>query len=73
MAYTFRQLNYAVTVAKCGNNTGAAKEVETSQPSISAALKNLEIEFGISIFMRQPAHRIKLMPAGKHFIRHVRR
>jgi len=47
MAYTLRQLNYAVTVAKCGNNTGAAKEVGISQPSISAALKNLEIEFGI--------------------------
>ena len=47
MAYTSRQLNYTVTVAKCGSNTGAAKEVGILQPSINAALKNLEIGFGI--------------------------
>jgi DNA-binding transcriptional LysR family regulator len=44
-----------------------------SQPAISVALKDLETEFGISIFLRQPAHRITLSPAGKRFIEHVRR
>jgi DNA-binding transcriptional LysR family regulator len=73
MAYTLRQLGYAVAVAKCGSITGAAKEVGISQPAISAALKDLEIEFGISIFLRQPAHRISLTPAGQRFIRHTRR
>lgn len=73
MAYTLRQLGYAVAVAKCGSITDAAKEVGVSQPAISAALKDLEAEFGISIFLRQPAHRISLTPAGQRFIRHTRR
>jgi len=73
MAYTLRQLSYAVAVARCGSITDAGKEVGISQPAISAALKDLETEFGISIFLRQPAHRISLTPAGKRFIRHTRR
>lgn len=73
MAYTLRQLRYAVAVARNGSITGAAKEVSISQPAISAALKDLENEFGISIFLRQPAHRILLTPAGQRFIRHARR
>ena len=73
MAFTLRQLGYAVAVARYGSITDAANEVGISQPAISAALKELEAEFGISIFLRQPAHRISLTPAGKRFIRHTRR
>ena len=72
MAYTLRQVAYAVTVADCGSITDAAKHIGISQPAISVALKELEAEFGFSIFLRQPAHRITVTSAGQRFIGHVR-
>jgi len=72
MAYTLRQLTYSMVVADCGSITDAAKRIGISQPAISVALKELEAEFGFSIFLRQPAHRIAVTPAGKRFIGHVR-
>jgi DNA-binding transcriptional LysR family regulator len=63
---------YAVAVAECGSITDAAKRIGISQPAISVALKELEAEFGFSIFLRQPAHRITMTPAGQRFIGHVR-
>ena len=73
MAYTLRQLTYAVAVADSGSITEASARLGISQPAISAALKELEAEFGISIFLRQPAHRIALSPAGQRFINRARR
>lgn len=70
---TLRQLLYAVAVARHGSITEAAKQVGISQPAISAALKELEEEFGFSIFMRQPARRITLTPAGQRFIGYTHR
>lgn len=72
MAYTLRQLNYAVAVADSGSITEAARQVSISQPAISAALKELEAEFDISIFLRQPAHTIALTAAGQRFISQAR-
>ena len=71
MAFTLRQLTYAVAVARSGSITKAAHNVGISQPAISAALKDLEEEFGFSIFMRRPARRITLTPAGQRFIRYT--
>ena len=73
MAFTLRQLTYATAVARCGSITEAANNVGISQPAISSALKDLEEEFGFSIFMRQPARRITLTPAGQRFIRYTQR
>ena len=73
MAYTLKQLLYAVEVARHGSITEAAKQVGLSQPAISAALMDLEDEFGFSIFMRQPARRITLTPAGQRFMRYTHR
>ena len=73
MAFTLRQLGYAIAVARCGSITEAANKVGISQPAISSALKDLEEEFGFSIFMRQPARRITLTPAGQRFIRYTQR
>ena len=72
MAYTLRQLSYAVAVAENGSITKASEQIGISQPAISAALKELEAEFGITIFLRQPAHRISLTAAGQRFISHAR-
>ncbi len=73
MAYTLKQLTYAVTVADSGSITEAAGRLGISQPAISAAIKDLEIEFGVSLFLRQPARSIVLTSAGQSFIVRARR
>ena len=49
---TLQQLKYAVTVSECGNITAASQKVFISQPSLTAAIHELEKEIGISIFSR---------------------
>lgn len=49
---TLQQLTYLVTVADCGNITDAAEKLFISQPSLSAAIQNLEKEMGVKAFVR---------------------
>ncbi|MBR4781464.1 MAG: LysR family transcriptional regulator [Lachnospiraceae bacterium] len=49
---TLQQLTYLVTVAECGNITEAAEKLFISQPSLSAAIQNLEKEMGVKAFAR---------------------
>ena len=49
---TLQQLSYFVTVAECGNITDAAEKLFISQPSLSAAIHNLEKEMGVIAFVR---------------------
>lgn len=49
---TLQQLTYLVTAAECGNMTEAAEKLFISQPSLSAAIKNLEEEMGVTVFVR---------------------
>ena len=49
---TLLQLKYIVTVAKQGSINKAAKELFIAQPSLTAAIKELEQELGITIFSR---------------------
>ena len=49
---TLQQLTYLVTVADCGNITEAAEKLFISQPSLSAAIHNLEKEMGVIAFTR---------------------
>ncbi len=49
---TIQQLRYAVAVADCGSITEAAQSLFLSQPSLSAAIRDLEREIGLSIFLR---------------------
>lgn len=46
---TLLQLKYIVTVAKQGSINKAAKELFIAQPSLTAAIKELEQELGITI------------------------
>ena len=46
---TLQQLYYLVTVADCGNITEAAEKLFISQPSLSAAIHNLENEMGLQL------------------------
>lgn len=49
---TLQQLTYLKTTAECGNITEAAEKLFISQPSLSAAIHNLEKEMGVTIFVR---------------------
>ena len=49
---TLQQLKYAVAVADARNITEASKKVFISQPSLTAAIRELENEMGITIFSR---------------------
>ena len=49
---TLQQLTYLVAVAECGNMTEAAEQLYLSQPSLSASIKKLEEEMGVTAFVR---------------------
>lgn len=49
---TLLQLKYAVTAAAAGTISKAAKQLYIAQPSLTAAIHDLETELGITIFNR---------------------
>lgn len=49
---TLQQLKYAVTAAECGTISAAAEKLFISQPSLTAAIRELESEMGVTIFSR---------------------
>ena len=49
---TLTQLRYAITVANSDSMNEAARNLFISQPSLSAAIKELEEEVGIEVFRR---------------------
>lgn len=49
---TLQQLKYALTIADAGSMNRAAELLFISQPTLSSAIKDLEKEIGISIFLR---------------------
>lgn len=68
LRFTLRQLEYFVAVGKNGSIAKAAEKVNVSSPSISAAITQLEEEFGILLFARKHAHGLILTQAGKQFM-----
>ncbi len=63
--YSLRQLRYFVVTAEVLSFTAAAKLLHISQPSISAAISDLESSFGIQLFIRHHAHGLSLTQAGR--------
>ena len=49
---TFTQLQYFIEVVKTNNISKAAKKLFVSQPAISSAIKELEKEFKVNLFIR---------------------
>lgn len=58
------QLRIFVAIANHGNLTRASEELHLSQPAVSAQIKALEEELGISLFNREPRGMV-LTAAGK--------
>lgn len=68
---TLAQLRYVVTVGGEKSMNEAAKKLFISQPSLSAAIRELEAEIGIEIFKRT-SRGIVLTPEGEEFIGYAR-
>jgi LysR family hca operon transcriptional activator len=67
-----RHLRYFVAVAETGSLTVAAeRRLQTSQPSLSRQIRDLEGEVGAELFNRS-ARGVELTPAGKAFLDHAR-
>ncbi|WP_170375310.1 MULTISPECIES: LysR substrate-binding domain-containing protein [Ruegeria] len=62
--YTLRQLEYFVAVGKAGSIAAASDKLNVSSPSISAAITQLEVEFGVTLFVREHARGLSLTKAG---------
>lgn len=72
MRFSLRALRYVVETADAGSVTEAAKRLNVSQPSISAALSQLEAELGVQIFIRHLAKGVTLSPAGQRLVNDAR-
>lgn len=68
---TLTQLKYAITVANAKSMNEAARVLFISQPSLSAAIKDLEDETGVELF-RRTNRGISVTPEGEEFIGYAR-
>ncbi|MBQ1682543.1 MAG: LysR family transcriptional regulator [Agathobacter sp.] len=68
---TLKQLHYAVTVAETGSFTEAAKRLYIAQPSLTAAIRELEKEYQIALFNRSKKG-VQLTPEGNEFLGYAR-
>ncbi|MFV2001592.1 MAG: LysR family transcriptional regulator [Paracoccaceae bacterium] len=68
LRFTMRQLEYFVAVGEAGSIALASQKVNVSSPSISAAIGQLENEFGLQLFVRKHAHGLSLTHAGREFL-----
>ena len=64
-------LKYAVEVAECGTMNKAADKLYVAQPNLSRAIKELERELGITIFIRNKQG-MTLTPDGEKLIAYGR-
>ncbi|MBA8821224.1 hypothetical protein BRY73_18460 [Ochrobactrum sp. P6BS-III] len=69
---SLRQLHYFVTSAEAGSATGAAEKLNVSQPSISAAIRDLEHDLGQQLFERRQAKGLELTPFGSRKLQEAR-
>ena len=68
---TLAQLRYAIIVADASSMNEAARTLFISQPSLSAAIRELEGEIGIELF-RRTNRGVLVTPEGEEFIGYAR-
>src|SRR4051794_3171245 len=64
MTPELRLIRYFVAVAELENVTRAAERLSVSQPSLSAAVKQLEAQLGVELLARS-GRRVSVTPAGE--------
>lgn len=68
---TIQQLRYVVEAEACGSITEAAKRLFVSQPGMSVAIRELEAELNINLFVRS-SRGITTTSEGEAFLGHAR-
>ena len=68
---TLQQLKYVIEVADRGSITEAAKSLFIAQPSLSAAIHELEEEIGVTLFLRSNRG-VLITPEGAEFLGYAR-
>lgn len=68
---TLQQLKYMIEVVACGSINEAAKRLFITQPSLSSAIRELEAELGVELFLRTPRG-ITLTVDGAEFLGYAR-
>ncbi|MEQ8291190.1 MAG: LysR family transcriptional regulator [Roseovarius sp.] len=66
--FSFRQLEYFIAVAEHGSVTEAAQRCNVSQPSVSAAVAELERLLGRKLFHRKTGHGLVITAAGRQLL-----
>ncbi|HGC6761221.1 TPA: LysR family transcriptional regulator [Streptococcus agalactiae] len=66
-----QQLQYVIKIVETGSMNEAAKQLYITQPSLSNAVRDLETEMGIQIFIRNPKG-ITLTKDGMEFLSYAR-
>ncbi|MGT2624115.1 LysR family transcriptional regulator [Streptococcus thoraltensis] len=66
-----QQLQYIIKIVETGSMNEAAKQLYITQPSLSNAVRDLESEMGITIFIRNPKG-ITLTKDGVEFLSYAR-
>ncbi len=69
---SLKTLRYIVETADCGSVTEAARRLQGSQPSVSAALAQAERDLGIQIFVRHHARGMTLSVPGRRLVEDAR-
>jgi DNA-binding transcriptional LysR family regulator len=72
MQLSIRALRYFVATAETGSVTRAARQLGVSQPSISAAIAQIEGDFRVQLFIRHHAKGLSLTPAGERVLTEAR-
>lgn len=68
---TLTQLKYAITIANAKSMNKAAQTLFVSQPSLSSAVRELEEEIGVELFLRSNRG-ISVTPEGEEFLGYAR-
>ncbi len=69
---TLQQLRYVITIAEKGSMSKAADTLFITQSALSSAIRELETETGVSIFLRT-AKGVTLTPDGTEFLMYANR
>lgn len=67
-----RSLEYCATIARLGSFTKAAETLYVAQPALSIAIRKLEDELGVPLFVRQP-RRVTPTAEGELLLRRAER
>ncbi len=66
-----QQIRYFLAIVDCGNFSKASTRVCVAQPTISAGIKAMEKELGVSLFLRDN-HRVILSEVGEKVLPYAR-